>query len=85
MDVEGFKVPLHLSLTQPILLAGLPRRFAILFGTVTAALVLGLNFWWFIPLSALLYVVCAAATRRDSHLIEATIRHLRFAKRYDAR
>ena len=38
-------MPLHRALTEPILLAGAPRSFAILNGTLAAALGLGLRLW----------------------------------------
>ena len=41
--MEGFSVPVHRSLTQPILLGGAPREFAILNGTLAAALFFGLH------------------------------------------
>ena len=43
--VEGFAVPVHRALTEPILLGGAPRAIAILNGTVAAALGLGLRLW----------------------------------------
>ena len=43
--MEGFEIPLHRSLTQPILMAGAPRGAAILVGTLAAALGLGLRLW----------------------------------------
>ena len=45
MTIQGFEVPLHRSLTEPILLAGAPRSLAILIGTLAAALGLGLRLW----------------------------------------
>ena len=44
-SIPGFEVPLHRSLTEPILLAGAPRGIAILNGTLAAALGLGLQLW----------------------------------------
>ena len=41
--IDGFEVPLHRSLTEPILLAGAPRAIAIVNGTIAAALGLGLR------------------------------------------
>jgi type IV secretion system protein TrbD len=41
----GFVVTLHRSLTEPILIAGAPRGFAILNGTLAAAIGLGLRLW----------------------------------------
>ena len=40
--LPGFEVPLHRSLTEPVLLAGAPRSFTILNGTLAAAIGLGL-------------------------------------------
>lgn len=43
---EGFELPLAGSLTQPILMAGLPREYAILMGTLALVLGLALKLWW---------------------------------------
>ena len=43
--IEGFAVPVHRALTEPILLGGAPRAVAILNGTLAAALGLGLRLW----------------------------------------
>ena len=43
--VEGFEVPLHRSLSEPIFLAGAPRSVAIVNGTLAAAIGLGLHLW----------------------------------------
>ena len=42
---EGFEVPLHRSLTEPILMGGAPRGLAILNSTIAAAVGLGLQLW----------------------------------------
>ena len=41
-EVPGFSVPVHRALTEPILLGGAPRAFAILNGTLAGAIGLGL-------------------------------------------
>lgn len=43
--MEGFEVPLHRALTEPILIAGAPRGVAIAIGTLAAALGIGLRLW----------------------------------------
>ncbi|HBL92135.1 MAG TPA: conjugal transfer protein [Hyphomonas sp.] len=43
--VEGYEIPLHRSLTEPILMAGAPRTAAIAIGTLAAAVGLGLQLW----------------------------------------
>lgn len=75
---EGYVVPLHRSLTEPILLAGAPRMAAIVNGTVAAALGLGLQMWgagllfWILA-----HGICVWAARRDPQFMEVLIRHLR--------
>ena len=78
MSVEGFEVPLHRSLTEPILLAGAPRAIAILNGTLAAALGLGLQLWiagllfWMLGHSLAVF-----AARRDPDFAPVLVRHLR--------
>ena len=63
---EGFEVPLSLALTQPVLMAGVPRSVAILSGTATAALSLGLQVWWLgIPLGLAMHATAVALTKAD--------------------
>jgi type IV secretion system protein VirB3 len=76
--IEGFEIPLHRSLTEPILLAGAPRAIAIVNGTVAAALGLGLRLW---IAGLLLWVVghsiAVFAAKRDPDFAEVLRRHLR--------
>jgi len=76
--VEGFAIPVHRALTEPILLGGAPRTIAIVNGTVAAALGLGLRLWiaglliWAIGHAAAVW-----ATKRDPLFVETARRHLR--------
>jgi type IV secretion system protein VirB3 len=76
--IGGFDVPLHRSLTEPILLGGAPRAIAIVNGTVAAALGLGLQLWiagivfWIVGHSLAVF-----AARRDPHFADVLMRHLR--------
>ncbi len=76
--VEGFEVPLHRALTEPILLGGAPRGVAILNGTFAAALGLGLQLW----IAGILFYVIAHtltvfAAKRDPDFAGVLARHLR--------
>ena len=77
-NIEGFDVPLHRSLTEPILLAGAPRAIAIVNGTVAAALGLGLRLWlaglilWIVGHS-----IAVFAAKRDPDFADVLVRHLR--------
>jgi len=76
--IEGFEIPLHRSLTEPILLAGAPRALAIVNGTVAAALGLGLRMWIAgILLWAVGHTVAVFAAKRDPDFAEVLRRHLR--------
>jgi len=76
--VEGFEVPLHRALTEPVLLAGAPRTVAIANGTLAAALGLGLRLWiagllvWAIGHSLAVF-----AAKRDPQFGQVLSRHLR--------
>jgi type IV secretion system protein VirB3 len=71
-------VVLHRSLTEPILLAGAPRSFAILNGTLAAAIGLGLRLWipglivWLAGHTLAVWV-----TRKDPAFLTVLSRHAR--------
>jgi type IV secretory pathway TrbD component len=76
--VEGFEIPLHRSLTQPMLLGGAPRTLAIANGTLAAALGLGLQMW--LPGLALWlagHTLAVFAARYDPDFVPVLLRHLR--------
>lgn len=78
MSIPGFEIPLHRSLTEPILLGGAPRAVAILNGTLAAALGLGLQLWllglvvWILGHGAAVFVA-----KRDPQFLPVIIRHIR--------
>ena len=78
MNVDGFEVPLHRALTEPVLIGGAPRTVAIVNGTVAAALGLGLQLWvagivvWIAGHAAAVY-----AARKDPAFMDVLMRHLR--------
>ena len=43
VSVEGFEIGFHSSLSEPVTIAGVPRMIAVLNGTLTAVLALGLQ------------------------------------------
>ena len=75
---EGFEVPLHRALVEPILLGGVPRTIAIVNGTAAAALGLGLQQWTAgLALWALGHTLGVFAARRDSDFATVLARHIR--------
>ncbi|HAQ78117.1 MAG TPA: conjugal transfer protein [Hyphomonas sp.] len=83
MSADGYEIPLHRSLTEPILMAGAPRTAAIAIGTLAAAVGLGLQLWipglvlWAVGHSAAVFMarsdpdfmaVAGRSTRHKEHL-----------------
>ena len=81
--MEGYEIPLHRSLTEVILLGGVPRTLAILLWTTSAAIGFGLQQIWVLPFAILMHVVLVALTRRDPFFFEVFIRALKSPKRLD--
>ena len=77
--IPGFEAPVHRALTEPILLAGAPRSVAILNGTLSAAIGLGLRLWiaglvlWVIG-----HAAAVLAAKRDPFFVEVVRRHVRY-------
>ncbi len=77
--IAGFEAPVHRALTEPILLAGAPRAVAILNGTVSAAIGLGLRLWIAgLVLWALGHMAAVRAAKRDPLFVEVVRRHVRY-------
>ena len=77
--IAGFEAPVHRALTEPILLAGAPRAVAILNGTVSAAIGLGLRLWIAgLMLWALGHMAAVWAAKRDPLFVEVVRRHVRY-------
>ena len=76
--IPGFEAPVHRPLTEPILLGGAPRAIAILNGTLSAAIGLGLRLWiaglllWIIG-----HMAAVWAAKRDPDFVEVVRRHVR--------
>ena len=79
--MEGFQVPIHRSLTQPIMIGGAPREFTIVNGTLTAAMVLGLQSLLGLPVGFVLQAIAVAISKRDPQFFSTFRRQLR-QKRY---
>lgn len=77
--VPGFEAPVHRALTEPILLAGAPRAVAILNGTLSAAIGLGLRLWIAgLVLGVIGHMAAVWAAKRDPSFVEVVRRHVRY-------
>ncbi len=72
-----YVAPVHRALTEPILMAGVPRSVAIVNGTLAAALGLGLRLWLVgLGLGLLGHLLAAWAARKDPDFVDVARRHL---------
>jgi type IV secretion system protein TrbD len=77
--IPAFEAPVHRALTEPILLAGAPRAIAILNGTLSAAIGLGLRLWIAgLVLWVLGHIAAVWAAKRDPAFVEVVRRHVRY-------
>ena len=83
--VEGFEIAFHSSLAEPLTLAGVPRTMAVLNGTLSAVLVLGLqNPLVGLPIGIGVHGLCYWLNKRDPYFFEALKRHIRQRPYLDA-
>jgi type IV secretory pathway TrbD component len=79
--MEGLEVPIHRALTQQIMILGAPREIAILNGTLTAAMVLGLHSFLGLPVGIAIHAIAVAVSKRDAQFF-ATFRRQLKQRRY---
>lgn len=81
---EGWEVPIAGALAEPVMIAGLPREYAILNGTVAAAIGLGLKLWWLgILWWVAAHAIGAYAARADKRFLDVLRRHLKLPAHLD--
>ena len=74
---EGYEVPVHRSLVEPVLVAGLPRTVAFLYWTIAAALIMGMHQLWILPLALIGHFGLMRLTRFDAHFMDVVRSGLR--------
>jgi type IV secretory pathway TrbD component len=82
-SVEGFEIPIHRSLIEPILIAGLPRTVALVLWTTTAALVMGLRQLWILPIALCVHLPLVLLTKKEPHFFDFFFKALRAPGRLD--
>lgn len=83
MENDGFEIPVHRSLTEPILLGGVPRTIAIINGTLAGAFLLGAQIWLSSPIFIVIHVLAVIATKKDSQFFDAFKRHYHHESYYN--
>ena len=83
--VDGFEIGFHSSLSEPVTIAGVPRMIAVLNGTLTAVLALGLQVPLIgVPIGLAIHMVCYWLNKRDAYFFDALGRHIRQRPYLDA-
>ena len=83
--VEGFEISFHSSLAEPVTIAGVPRMIAVLNGTLTAVMTLGLQVPLIgLPLGLGIHLAAFWLNKRDPYFFEALKRHIRQRPYLDA-
>ena len=84
-EIEGFEIGFHSSLSEPVTIAGVPRMIAVLNGTLTAVLALGLQVPWLgLPLGLAVHTAAYWLNKRDPYFFDALKRHIRQKPYWDA-
>ena len=84
-EVEGFEIGFHSSLAEQVTIAGVPRMMAVLNGTLTAVLALGLQVPLIgIPLGLAIHAAAYWLNKRDPYFFDALKRHIRQKPYLDA-
>ena len=76
-EPEGYRIPIHHALTTPIMVGGAPRVFAILNGTIFAALTLGLHSLIACPIGIVSHLLAVYLAKRDPYFFQVIVRHLK--------
>ena len=81
-EAEGFEIPIHRSLTEQILMGGVPRAVAIINGTVAAAFGIGLQSLYVLPVSLVIHLAAVLMTKRDPQFFDCFKRHIKHKRFY---
>lgn len=79
-----YEITLHRSLTQPIMMAGVPREIFILNCTLASVIFLGLHSFFGLPLGLLIHFIAVSLAKKDPLFFEVFRRQLRQKRYYDA-
>lgn len=82
-QTPGFEAPVHDSITEPILLAGVPRTLAIVLWNIAAALGFAMHQLWVVPVAIVLHLAFAGLAKRDPYFFDVLRSAIRSPKRLE--
>jgi type IV secretory pathway TrbD component len=74
-EVPGYVVPVHRSLTEPLLLAGVPPKVAISLGMAAGILVGAWHIYLLLPVLVIAYLAAAAVSKRDPYALDIILQN----------
>lgn len=82
---NGWELPVAQGLSEPVLLAGMPRDYAILVGAIALMLGLALRIWWLgLMWWAAAHALGLCCARADKRFFDVLRRHLKLPGHLDA-
>ena len=82
-SVNGYVIPVYRSCTQPLMTAGVPRAIAIIIWTFAAALGLGAQQLWVVPIAMVVHFALAGVARHDPYFFDVVKRAIKQKQRYE--
>ena len=79
---DGFYVPIHKSLTEPMLMAGVPRDFCLVNATLGFAVGIMSAAYPVLILNFLAHIIAVAFTKKDPQFFDCLKRHINEKKYY---
>lgn len=76
--------PVYQALLMPPLWNGVPRKFGLLNFTLAMGLVIGLHYWWYIPITLALHFGARMATKHDPFWMTIVVKNLHYHDYYEA-
>lgn len=83
MEYESRQTPVHKSLLETRTLGGVEFRLAMLNGTISAAIILALQNWYYIPIAILIQLFLVWVTKKDPMIVKIYARYNILGDVYD--
>ncbi|MGI9286863.1 MAG: VirB3 family type IV secretion system protein [Pseudomonadales bacterium] len=83
VEPQGFRCPIHKSLINPILIAGIPRDVCLVLWTVGAAMGFGMQEMWVVPFFIVTHIGLALLTSKDPYFATVYLNALKAPRRLD--
>ena len=81
--IDKYNVKIHHSLIIPILIAGIPRKLAIINSTVFLSLILGAQIFILIPIFIFTHFIFIILTKKDPQILDIIINYIKQKDFYD--